>query len=300
MAPLALNVPAMRHVLEFDDFDSGKWTVMARASRSPLRWIFALEGRRLARRERQWLEQAEASVVVNEREVSCITDASLQARLHVIEAAIPLDEPWRTDETFMPLPLPAEPMVTFIGAMDYAPNVEAVGWFARHVWPRIVTKRPDADFWIVGRSPTRKVRRLADGRRIHVSGTVPEIRPWLEQSRVVIAPVRMARGVQIKVLMAMAAGRPCVVSSGVADGIAARDGRDWLVADEPENFSRAVLDLLGNDAQATRLGQAAWSFVRKHHRAADGCRKLERLLLGTDAEDVPVTFNVAAPALCAV
>lgn len=299
MAPPALSVPAMRHVLEFDDFDSGKWRAMAKASRSPLRWIYGLEARRLARRECRWLEQAEAGVLVNAREVAAMAEPSLQSKLHVIPAGIPLDHPWQTEEAFSPPPLPAEPIVTFIGAMDYAPNVDAVCWFARHVWPRITAMRPDADFWIVGRSPTRKVRRLADGRRIHVSGTVPEIRPWLEQSRVIIAPLRLARGVQIKVLMAMAAGRPCVVSSAVAEGIAARHERDWIVADEARDVGQAVLELLGNDVAATRLGQAAWSYVKKHHRTVDGCRKLEQLLAGADTQDVPLRLDVPAPALCA-
>ncbi len=301
MADLALSVDAPRHVLEFDDFDSAKWLELAKRARPPLRWVYRCEGVRLARREKDWLKRADAGVVVNQREVSHVNDDALRGKLHVIEPGIPLDVPWRNAQMAAPPPLSTEPVVTFVGAMDYAPNVDAACWFVKHVWPRILDQRPDARFFIVGRSPTREVRRLSRDHRVIVSGTVPEIAPYLEQSRVVVAPVRIARGIQIKVLMAMAAGRPCVVSPGVAEGIEARDRQEWLVAREPADFAESVLHVLDRDVLASRLGQAAWEFVRKHHRADLGSRKLERLLTGAEREGIPVLpLHPAGPERCAV
>jgi glycosyltransferase involved in cell wall biosynthesis len=164
--------------------------------------------------------------------------------------------------------------------MDYPPNIEAVRWFGESIWPLIRQRRPDAEWWIVGRSPTRAVRELDNGRNIRVTGTVPDVEPYLERMRVSVAPLRLARGVQTKVLTAMAAGRPCVVTSCVAGGIEAEPDREVLVADSPAAFAEAVTGLLNDRQRAERIGLAGRQFVNRRYHPSRGLEQLEQLLTG--------------------
>lgn len=285
MAPLALRVDAKRRVLDFDDLDSVKWAELAEKATLPMSWVYRAEAQRLAEKERAWMAAFDASVFVSERETRLIDDPTLRGRAHVIEAGIParrgLSDDGRDGNGREAIRLPDEPVVGFLGAMDYAPNVDAVRWFADAIWPSVVGRRPDAQWWIVGRSPTRAVRRLHDGARIHVTGTVAAVEPWLDRMRVCIAPMRVARGVQIKVLMAMASGRPCVVTPAVAEGIPARDGREWIVADGPVAFAKAVVGLLDDGRRAEAMGRDAAAFIARHYDPDEGAARLEALLAGT-------------------
>jgi glycosyltransferase involved in cell wall biosynthesis len=164
--------------------------------------------------------------------------------------------------------------------MDYGPNIEAACWFAKEIWPLVRERRPDATWWIVGRSPSRAVQQLDDGRSIRVIGAVPSMLPFLCEMRVSVAPLRLARGVQTKVLTAMAAGRPCVVTSCVAEGLGVSDGREVLVADSVRTFAAAVTELLENRSRAESLGRAGFRFVADHYRTADELARLEALLIG--------------------
>jgi glycosyltransferase involved in cell wall biosynthesis len=109
--------------------------------------------------------------------------------------------------------------------MDYEPNIDAACWLAREIWPRVRRCCPKARLWIVGRSPTQTVRDLANDAGIIVTGTVPDVDDYFRQMRLHVAPLRIARGVQMKVLAGMATGCPCVVTSAVAEGIGAEAGR---------------------------------------------------------------------------
>ncbi len=273
MAPLALRVPAARRVLDLVDLDSRKWAALGEECRSPMGWVYRTEAVRLERCERDWIKRFDASILVNAREADLLGSSALRNRVHVIETGAGIELPAGADTE-----LPDEPVVGLIGAMDYAPNIEAATWFAESMWPRIRQCRPDARWLIVGRSPARRVQRLHDGEAIHVTGTVPAVEPYLRQMRVSIAPLRLARGVQTKVLAAMAAGRPCVVTSCVAEGVGARAGEELLVGDEPAAFANAVIDLLNDRARAGRIGAAGRAFVDAHYRADAALERIERLL----------------------
>lgn len=314
MAPLALRVPARTRVLDLVDLDSRKWAQMAETATWPLRWIYRTEGRRLARREQDWMAAFDASVLINEREAALLGDggsspkaatgpigarpAVAGRRVHVIETgtcseghSIALQ---RRHATGADGALPEEANIGFIGAMDYPPNVEGACWFARLALPLIRARRPDAAFWIVGRSPTRAVRALDDGCSIHVTGTVPSIGPYLSRMRVSVAPLRLARGVQTKVLTAMAAGIPCVVTPCVAEGIGAQAGREILVAESPDRFARAVRALLDNRERAESVGAAGRRFVLQRFHPEAGLAKLEMLLQGSEMDSGHPLPNSAA------
>jgi polysaccharide biosynthesis protein PslH len=281
MAPLALRVPAARRVLDLDDLDSRKWAESADGARWPMRWVYRTEAKRLARREQSWLADFDASVLISEREAALVDDEALRRRIHVIGPSTPahvMASRLDFDPCLPCTPLPANAIVSFIGAMNYGPNIDGAAWFGESIWPKVAAGRPDASWWLVGRSPSRVVRRLADGGRIRVTGTVPTIEPYLEQTRVAVAPLRVARGVQMKVLMAMTAGRPCVVTSAVAEGLGARPGRDLLAADSPADFAEAVLSLLNDDARARAVAAAGREFVVHQVRPQESLSRLEELL----------------------
>ena len=241
---MAAYVPADyagRFVMDFVDMDSAKFAAMGFAGRQ--------EAKRLMAWEIATAKRADVSVFVSDAEAALFTRRTgLPAQ--VMGNGIDL-------ERFAPGVVNAveaeSPLIVFTGQMDYAPNVEAVLGFAHTTLPRIRDAVPGVTFAIVGRSATKAVRALA-GTSVIVTGEVPDTRPWLAAAAVVVAPLRIARGVQNKILEAMAMSKACVVSSGAAQGIDAVDGRDLIVADDP---AEAVTMLLRDPARAAEIGRAA-------------------------------------------
>jgi glycosyltransferase involved in cell wall biosynthesis len=139
--------------------------------------------------------------------------------------------------------------------MDYRPNVDAVSWFVAEMLPRLRTRWPALRFHIVGRSPTQAVRALA-GAAVDVTGTVPDVRPYLQHAAVVVAPMRLARGIQNKILEAMAMGRPVVAARECAEAITAQRGAELVEAATADEFVRAIDGLLSAPARAAIIGAA--------------------------------------------
>ena len=147
------------------------------------------------------------------------------------------------------------------GTMSYPPNAEAAVWFVSEVLPRLREARPDATFTIVGRDPSEAVRRLADVSGVVVTGRVEHIEPYLARAAVAVAPLLSGGGTKLKVLEALAAGRPVVATPVAAEGIEIVDGRDLLVAAEPESFARAVAGLLADPVRRTAMAGAGRAAV---------------------------------------
>jgi glycosyltransferase involved in cell wall biosynthesis len=173
--------------------------------------------------------------------------------------------------------------VVFTGAMDYWPNVDAVTWFARDVLPRLVARVPTLRFVIVGRSPAPAVQALA-GDQVVVTGTVPDVRPYLQHAAVIVAPLRLARGIQNKVLEAMAMGRPVVATAACAAPIEAVEGRELLTASDAEGLAGQVAALLADPSRATAVGQAARERVLRHFSWDAQWRAIDRHLAGDIVE----------------
>jgi sugar transferase (PEP-CTERM/EpsH1 system associated) len=258
MAQYVIERHDLRLVVDFVDVDSAKWDQYGRTRRWPLAAIFAREGRRLLAFERVVAARAHASVFVTEAEAGlfCKLAPECAARVHYATNGVDTDyfapDPARTS----PFP-PDEEAIVFTGAMDYWPNIDAVTWFATEVMPRIVAVRPRARFYIVGMQPAPAVTALAHDASISVTGLVPDTRPYLQHARVVVAPLRVARGIQNKVLEGMAMGRPVVVSAPAAEGIQAAGGTDLEVASDAADFATRSLALMTDEPRSRRMGESA-------------------------------------------
>ncbi len=172
-----------------------------------------------------------------------------------------------------------EPIVLLTGFMDDPANEDGVEWFYHHVWPKLRERRPDVKFYIVGSSPRACIRRLAEkDDRIVVTGKVEDIRPYRNQARVLVSPIRLGSGMRLKVLEAMAGGLPVVSTSLGVAGLEAQTGVNCLVADTPELFTQSVEWLLTDRALAERMSKAACELVEKKHPLEEGLRLFEKTI----------------------
>ena len=165
--------------------------------------------------------------------------------------------------------------IVMTGKMSYHANVSMVMHFVRDVLPRIWTTRRDAQLWVVGKNPPKEVQRLQEHPLITVTGTVPDIRPYLRAAAVAVAPTPYSAGIQNKVLEAMACGTPVVASPQAVAALGVMRGRDLVVADDPDTFAGEVIALLNDSGARRSLGRAGRRFVEMHHEWGDSVRKLE-------------------------
>jgi sugar transferase (PEP-CTERM/EpsH1 system associated) len=269
MGPYVAEHTGCRKVMDFGDADSEKWLEYARRTRSPLALGFRWEGYRVRRWERELGRRFDACSVISAHERD-VLGAYVNRPIEVIPNGVDL-------AYFRPEPGAADyhpRRIVFTGNMSYAPNVDAVRHLAGEVLPRLRRRVPDVELFIVGMDPSPAVRRLADGGRVVVTGRVDDVRPFLSSAAVAVAPLRVARGLQNKVLEAMAMRVPVVASPAAARGIDAVPDRDLLVAGEPEGFARAVGDLLLDPARRERYAEAGRACVAANH---DWDRLLARL-----------------------
>ena len=256
MAQYAQRWPALPMLVDLVDVDSAKWTDYASAHRWPLSWLYRREGRQLLAYERAVVAQAAQSFLVTAKEVALFNRLApdLAGQVHALSNGV--DAHYFAPDPRRPSPFEADEIpLVFTGAMDYWPNVDAVTWFAREALPTLRQQWPQLRLHIVGRSPTAAVKLLA-GEAVIVSGTVPDVRPYLQHAAVVVAPLRLARGLQNKVLEAMAMARPVVAASTCVDAIDVRPGQDVLPAQAIEDYIRLVDGLLRDPGRAAALGRA--------------------------------------------
>lgn len=268
-----------QRVADLVDVDSAKWERYAKDSRGPAAWLYRREARRLAVYERRVAAGFDATLFVSEAERACFLRPApqLAERVFALPNGVDTDyfRPGAVDRRDL-----GSAAIVFTGAMDYRPNADAVIWFAREVLPRVRAVVADATFTIVGARPATEVMALARLPGVRVTGRVPDVRPYLAGARVAVAPLHIARGIQNKVLEAMAMGCPVVGTPAALEGIDARHGVELRSADGGEAFAMAVTDLLRNRAEAARLGAAARECVVSHYKWEVVGTRLVTLLKG--------------------
>lgn len=242
MAQYLTDAPAgLVRVMDMIDVDSDKWRQYAGRKSLPMSWVYAREARTLERFEVRVAESFDATFLVSQQETAFFRGLAPQAAARIQCVRNGVDTGYFAPRPPDPALYPAgiDPLV-FTGAMDYWPNVDAALWFARDVLPTVRRRLPNSVLYIVGSNPTPELRALERPGEIVVTGTVPDVRPYVAGALAAVAPLRIARGVQNKVLEAMAMARPVVTTSKALQGIDAVPGTDLLVADDAEEFAAAI------------------------------------------------------------
>ncbi|MEM6579650.1 MAG: TIGR03087 family PEP-CTERM/XrtA system glycosyltransferase [Pseudomonadota bacterium] len=255
-----------RKVIDFVDVDSEKWEQYSQHKPWPLNWIYAREASALFSLEKELAEKFDAGLFVSRSEADLFKQLSPSTahKVSFYNNGVDSDyfDPMFEHDSMAANPFsPDELPLVFTGAMDYWPNVEAVLWFARVVFPVLQKVHPNISFTIVGGNPDKSVQLLSNIDGISVTGKVADVRPYLKYARAAIAPMRIARGVQNKVLEAMSMARPVIVSEKGLEGIDATDRLEVLVAESAEDYVVTVNELL--DGQHNSVGEMARSCVRR-------------------------------------
>ncbi|KFC66151.1 TIGR03087 family PEP-CTERM/XrtA system glycosyltransferase [Massilia sp. LC238] len=264
MAQYADKYPNARRVVDFCDVDSDKWRQYADKKSWPMSWLYRHEARQLLSYERQVARDYDASLFVSAPEADLFRQLAPESDARIGFFSNGVDTEYFAPDAAGPSPFKeGEQAIVFTGAMDYWPNVDAVQWFASEAMPLLRARFPELRFYIVGARPAPAVQELAKQPNIVVTGTVPDVRPYIKHARAAVAPLRIARGIQNKVLEAMAMATPVVVTPQALEGIEAEPGRELVLAQDAAGFVEAVAQLLarsGND-----MGLAARARVERKY-----------------------------------
>lgn len=238
-------------IMQFADLDSLKFQSYATSARLPMKWVYAMEGRRLLEYERHIATTFSHSLVCTKIELEDFKRLIPDRPVSTVGNGVDIDY-FRSMQTAK---LPAE--MVFTGVMDYIPNVDAVVWFCEEILPLVRQRLPRASFTICGSRPSEAVRRLAERPGVTVTGRVDDIRPYLDRAEVFVAPLRIARGIQNKVLEALAMGLPVVASHPTWMGTGVPEGSGILSAKAPSAFADHVVRLLEDSALRAAMSRCA-------------------------------------------
>ncbi|NML04574.1 TIGR03087 family PEP-CTERM/XrtA system glycosyltransferase [Sphingomonas sp. G-3-2-10] len=261
---MAQYVPArlrQKVIMDFVDMDSAKFAAYSQTSKGPMGWMLGREARLLLAHEKATAKHADANIFVSEAEAELFRERTGAERVMVIENGIDTEQ-YDPSASFKRIDTMGRPIV-FTGQMDYRPNIEGVTWFVETILPHIRVDHPDARFVIVGRNPTEAVKALAKHPGVTVTGEVADVRGWLAAAAVVVAPLKLARGIQNKVLEGMAMARPVVASAAAAQGI--EHGDTIRVGSTVGEIATAVSQLLSDPKKAAELGAAARRQVQERY-----------------------------------
>jgi sugar transferase (PEP-CTERM/EpsH1 system associated) len=264
MAQYADKYRGARRVIDFCDVDSDKWRQYADKKSWPMSWLYRHEARRLLAYEREVASRWDASLFVSGPEAELFRRLAPESEAKIGHFSNGVDTDYFSPHHAHASPYaPGERALVFTGAMDYWPNVDAVQWFAGEIFPQLRARFADLRFYIVGSRPTPAVQALAQQAGVVVTGTVPDVRPYIAHASVAVAPLRIARGIQNKVLEAMAMATPVVVSPQALEGIDAVPGTELVLAPDAAGFVQAVASLL--EQQEHAMGPAARARVERQY-----------------------------------
>lgn len=287
-----------RHV-DLIDVDSEKWFDYSKASGLIKRRIFHLEGQRLRELESGIADWASGITVVSEPEAQLYRAFRPDGPIEPIPNGVDVD--YFTPEAGNPKGMmpkaSSQSGCVFVGALDYKPNIDGIIWFARNVWPHIHQQHPDQTLSVVGREPVADVSKLAEIPGVDVVGTVPDVRPHLSHAAVSVVPLHIARGVQNKVLEALAMAKAVVASPDPLVGLRVEDGVQLFKAVEAEQWVKCVTRLLGDAQLRHDVGVAGQAYVTAHHRWEQCLEPLMRFLHleGNEPSNAPVDDKAFLP-----
>jgi sugar transferase (PEP-CTERM/EpsH1 system associated) len=257
-------VPELVHVpliVDLVDVDSQKWLDYAAASGGYKKWLYELEAARVRRLECSLPSRVKAITLVSEAEADIYRDFCRNNKSHAVPNGVDLSYFC----PHFPVEAPRPNQCVFVGVLDYRPNIDGLCWFCEQVWPDVLRHKPDAVLAIVGRNPAPAVRRLGSQPGVRLVGEVGDVRPFVAESRFSVAPLRIARGVQNKLLESMAMGKPVLATPQALEGLRVDSGSDVLVAGTPQDFAQAACDLYRDEKLCRRLADRGREYVCTHH-----------------------------------
>ncbi len=267
------SLPWVMHIAELD---SDKWRQYSGRSSFPMSWVYGREANTLLRFEQKLAAAAITNVLCTPLEEDIFKDQIPGFHTTVLQNGVDL-------EFFHPAPEKAEPgRLVFTGVMDYLPNIDACVHFVQDILPLIRAKHPEVRFDIVGSKPTPEVQALANTPGVTVTGFVDDIRDWSHKASISVAPLRIARGIQNKVLEALSMGLPVVGSTSATQGVQGKPGEHYWVTDDPAEHARMVIDLLDNPAKAQELGRIGRKFVEDCYDWEVTLKPLDQILLSAE------------------
>jgi polysaccharide biosynthesis protein PslH len=272
MAPYVAGMKGVPKILDFGDMDSQKWLEYGRFKSLPLSAGYWLEGQKLMRREKTFARQFDVCLTTTRRELQTLNSYGPTADTDWMQNGVD-HEFFKANDT-----APDPNTIIFVGRMDYYPNQECMVDFCRNTLPLLRARRPDVKLLIVGAAPSRQIQKLAELPGVTVSGSVPDVRPYMRRAAIEIAPLNIARGTQNKILEGMAMGVPVVCSELSAYGVDAEPGRHLLTASDPRGYAEAILHLLEDPDARQRLAKAAREQILRAHLWSSATRRLDRIL----------------------
>ena len=276
--PETSNQQPATKIMDFVDVDSDKWAQYAQYVRFPQSWIYRLESRKLARYEKKVAETFDHSIFVTGSEVKIFKDQNPHIKnITAIPNGVDLDY---FSPRFCQKPETSlqQPVIVFTGAMDYFANIDGVVWFTKEILPLIKKEIPEIRFYIVGSNPTKEVLSLSDNNNVTVTGYVPDTREYLGKATVVVVPLRIARGIQNKILEAMATGVPVVATPKAFEGIEAEPDRDLVLGEDPKKFADLVIKLIKEVSLRESIGNNARRVIENNYSWTKNLEKLDRIL----------------------
>ena len=262
-------------IMDFMDVDSDKWGQYQQSSSFPMSRVYSREQRLLAEYEKKIVKQFDASYLIAQAEVTLFAQkVILSEKVHVMGNGLD------TSVFYPPAvkQLNPAPVFLFTGVMDYKPNEDAVIWFVNTCWPSIITQHPNARFVIAGMDPSADITRLANDKSIEVTGFVEDILPYYHQADIFVAPFRLARGVQNKVLQAFACALPVISTPMGAEGILCQADQNILIASTPDEFIAHANQLIAQPTLSKSIGQHALQLIQNHYSWPSQLQPLVNLL----------------------
>lgn len=250
---MASNMCFEHKVVDFVDIDSDKWLQYSVRKKWPMNWVYRREAKKLLAFEQQVASTFDAGLFVSSAEAEMFKQLCIASAQNIDFYNNGVDTDYFSPEMDLHSPYQStEQVLVFTGAMDYWPNIDAVTWFAKKVFPDLKERHPSLRFYIVGSNPSDEVQRLGGG-GVVVTGRVADVRPYLKYSIAAVAPMRIARGIQNKVLEAMAMAKPTIVTSQALEGIKAEHGQHVLLASDEQDLQRLVQQVVEGEHKGVGL-----------------------------------------------
>ncbi len=287
MAQYVAHVKGIPKILDFGDMDSQKWLEYAHYKPFPLSMGYTLEGTKMLWAEKRLARRFDLCTATTRAEWETLdgygTGAATDWFPNGVDADYfsPTDEPYDADT------------ISFIGRMDYYPNQECMARFCKEVWPQLKARRAAMKLLIVGADPSPEMRALGQLPGVTVTGSVPDVRPYIRSSALMVAPLAIARGTQNKILEAMAMGVPVVTSRVAAGGVDAEAGEHLAVADSASDITQAILRIAENPDERRRLAVAGRQRMLSHHAWPRSMQRLDGIIQRCCATYSPLVERTA-------